>query len=256
MSFFYSHFKGATIDTQLLNDEVYPGDTLNGEIYIKGDDNEKVLVSGIYMYLWTEVNVKGEMKKMILQEQRLTEPFEILPKEEKTKVFKFPVPINCPFSTSFQHVYLSAGLDIKNVGDPTDDDFVRILPEPISCRLLDKLIQIGFTENENSGEIVEVLPNDSAFSNFKLDIPYVQKFSFVALKGDYANKFDECEIYFDIHPSHVNVLFKLDTKPVDEKSILNEQLNRDKKDYKFTIQVDDSTHFENQLVTYLTDILK
>jgi len=91
----------ATVDARLFDDVLIPGELLNGEVNITGGDVEQE-IDDIYLYIATtykrEVDDTTVTEECILVKYRLSERFNLQPREAKVIPFSFPLPDETPLT--------------------------------------------------------------------------------------------------------------------------------------------------------------
>ncbi|MGL5358676.1 MAG: sporulation protein, partial [Shewanella sp.] len=135
---------GASVDTQLADHRLQPGQSFQATIVIKGGDVPQQ-ISGLDLALMTKVKVSSDngdyFKNYKLASWRLTESFEIKAGEVRELPFSGQLHPETPFTrlpvrNNQCKVWLQTGLDIDMAWDPTDIDTLEILLTPLAQQLL------------------------------------------------------------------------------------------------------------------------
>lgn len=143
----------AKVDTILDQMSVYQGETLKGYVHIKGGDVEQQ-IDAIIIKLNTEVKVESEesvsYQTFTLDKLAAVQPFVIQANEEKQVPFEMKLhdetPITAVNALKNQcHVWLETTLDIGFAIDPRDRDFIEVKPLPVVSKVIDAIVQAGFT---------------------------------------------------------------------------------------------------------------
>lgn len=142
----------ASVDTQLLDNRLLPGQTFNAKIVIQGG-NVAQTISGLDLALMTKVKVStdnGEyFKNHRLASWRLSDSFDIKAGETKEIPFSGKLHPETPFTqlpvrNNQCQVWLQTGVDIDAAIDPTDNDSLVIMPTPILEHVLSAMETLGF----------------------------------------------------------------------------------------------------------------
>lgn len=218
----------AQVETTLSDNRVKLGDKLKGAIEIKGG-REKERIASIFLTIWTFIESHDERKKLTLKSEKLIEPIEINPGEEKTVPFEIMIDYGFPISTRLNTVYLSTELDTKEVNDPKDMDVLTLIPDDFTNQMFQAMKELGFKQSYQTGRILERL-KDENFKHFEEKKNYVQEFDY--LDND---QFDDAKLYFDVNANKINMVIKLDTKPHNFKTFIKEKKRKDKQVFSLTI---------------------
>lgn len=212
----------AKVDTRLGKKSYIVGETIEGEVYIKGGNTEQT-IDNIYLTLMTDYEVEVDDHKVRrtceLDKILLTEPFTIGANEEKVVLFKMKIPHEAPVTLGKTRIWIQTGLDIKNAIDPKDTDFLEIKPHPLVMGFLDAVSRLGFRLYQ--------VDSEKAPSYFRNGLPFVQEFEFKAISGEFARKLDELEAVFQLTEDEANVLLQIDRRARGFSSFLAESLNMD-----------------------------
>jgi sporulation-control protein len=133
----------ATVDTRLESKQFHPGDTVKGEVLVKGGQAPQDITT-IYLYLVADVSKGDKKTQVIIEKYQLSQPFTIQAEERKLIPFQVKLPMSTPMSTGNYPVYFKTGLDIKMAIDPTDLDKIEVFPTPLVQKLLKQVEDAGF----------------------------------------------------------------------------------------------------------------
>lgn len=234
----------AKVDTRIDNPRVRAGDSIKGEVHIKGGSIEQI-IENIYMYLYTEyikeVNDNKIKQKEILMTYNLGDKLVIKPGEQQVLPFQFTIPDNTPVSINRQKTYLSTGLDIEMAIDPTDLDPLHILPHPTMQAVFDVLDRMGFKHSYDSGRC----EYRRGFGR----LPFVQEFE-LKPTAKYRTQLDELELIFTFQSDGVQVFMEVDKRARGLGGLLLEAMDLDEHYVRFRI-----SHQEAQDLARIEQIL-
>ena len=129
------------------------------------------------------------------------------------------------------------GLDIKRAIDPSDKDYIDVVPGPLVEALFQAFEQLGLTMMEASCEAIDVMRRDQ--------LPFMQEFEFKSDRGPFFQKLDELEVVCCPSEDGVDVWLEIDRKVRGLGSLVAEMMGQDKSHVYFSFGDDD--------VPYLTD---
>lgn len=182
----------ATIDTKLEGTQFFPGDTVRGEVFIRGGQAEQQ-VDDIYLYLVVDISKNDKKISHVLKKYQLSTSFLIAENDNHSVPFEIKLPLETPMSSGAFPVYLKTGLDIKMAKDPSDTDRIEILPTPYVQQVLQQFEDAGFVlyqvHNEYDGQY---------------DPPFFQMLKYKPT-GMYHGFVDELLIYINHNGSEVNM---------------------------------------------------
>lgn len=143
---------GATVDTQLIDNRLLPGQIFHATIVVKGG-NVPQQISGLDLALMTKVKVSSDngdyFKNHRLASWRLTESFDIQAGEIREIPFSGKLHPETPFTqlpvrNNQSQVWLQTGVDIDTALDPSDIDALVIMPTAIAEHVLKAMDALGF----------------------------------------------------------------------------------------------------------------
>ncbi|BCL39466.1 sporulation protein [Nostoc sp. MS1] len=222
----------AKVDTKLFTNSVVPGETLEGEVYIRGGDVAQN-IDDIYIKLATEYERETEdstvTEECVLINYRLSERLSIEPKEEVVIPFSLVLPHEMPLTLGRTPVYIRTGLEIKSAINPRDRDYLEVRPHPLMQRVLQAVENLGFHLYKVDCEYTH---------HFSGTYPFVQEFEFRP-NGKYRNTLDELEIIFLLKPDYLEVLLELDKRARGWKGLLEEVFDVDERYARLMVKQSD-----------------
>lgn len=233
----------AKVDTKLENDKVTPGGEVRGVVEIQGGNAEQQ-ISDIYLTLNTTYVKESDDKKYTVTGQveryHITESFTLKANERRDIPFSFILPIDTPLSYGKSKVWLSTGLDIKNAVDPTDKDYIQVVPNELVNAVLHAVSNLGFRIREVE---CEQAPN-----RLRRRLPFIQEFEFVPTGGPFRGRLDELEIvFFPVSLNQTEILMQVDRKVRGLGGFLSEALSMDESNLRLTINQSDIPHLQQKL---------
>ncbi|WP_053366845.1 sporulation protein [Bacillus sp. FJAT-27245] len=226
---------GTKVDTKLERDTLVPGETVRGIVEITGGNIEQ-MIDSIYLSLNTTYQKESGDKKynvaMAIDRFKLSEPFVIRPNEKKELPFSFRLPLDAPVTIGRTKVWLSTGLDIKNAVDPTDTDYVRVLPNKGMSAILSAVEDLGFRLREADCEQVPY--------RLRRRLPFVQEFEYVPVSGRFRGRLDELEVVmFPGEGGEIEVLLQVDRRARGLGGFLSEALSMDESNVRLLVTESD-----------------
>ncbi|WP_019155857.1 sporulation protein [Robertmurraya massiliosenegalensis] len=228
MSFFNKMFASvgigaAKVDTKLERDIVAPGEEVRGIVVIQGGKTEQS-IDAIYLTLNTTYIKESDDKKYTKTGQvdkfKLTEPFIIRANERREIPISFRLPSDTPLTLGKTKVWVSTGLDIKNAVDPSDKDFIRVVPNHLMESVLNAVSDLGFRLRETECE--------EAPYKMRRRLPFVQEFEFVPITGAFRGRLDELElVFFPTSSEQLEIMMQVDRRARGIGSLFAEALNMD-----------------------------
>ncbi|WP_166689190.1 sporulation protein [Bacillus albus] len=233
----------AKVDTVLEKDEYIVGEEIHGKVHITGGSVSQQIES-IYLTLSTsyvrEVDDKKVTTTYDLERVRLTEPFSVELNEKKEIPFSF----NMPLTLGMKTVWVHTGLDIKRSIDPSDRDYIQVLPNALLNSVLESVNQLGFKARHIE---CEELPY-----RLRKQVPFAQEFEFVPVSGEYYGKLDELELL--ILPSaydRLEIIMEVDRKSRGLAGLFAEALDLDEKVIRFTVTNEDIPAMKEKINNYI-----
>ncbi|MEH7115870.1 sporulation protein [Neobacillus vireti] len=240
MSFFNKVFASvgigaAEVDTKLEKDTYMPGETVQGVVAIKGGKIDQQ-IDEIYLALNTTYLRESDERKYsvtaTIDRFRLTTPFTIRAKENKDIPFSFQLPYDTPLSIGRSKVWVTTGLDIKGAVDPSDQDYLKVVPNPLMSAVFETIDQLGFRLREADCE--------EAPRRLRGRLPFVQEFEFVPTSGLFRGRLDELEVvFFPGGNGTVDIMFQVDRRARGLAGLFSEALGTDETNVRLTITNED-----------------
>lgn len=233
----------AKVDTKLESDTVIPGGEIRGVVEIQGGNVEQ-RIDDIYLTLNTTYIKETDDKKYTVPAQidrfRITESFLLMANERKVIPFSFILPPDTPLSVGRTKVWIATGLEIKNAVDPTDKDYLRVVPNQIMDSVLQAINGLGFRLREAECE--------QAPHRLRRRLPFIQEFEFVPSSGPFRGRLDELEItFFPVSAYEIEILMQVDRKVRGLSSLFSEALNMDESNIRFTVNQGDIPHMQQKI---------
>jgi sporulation-control protein len=248
MSFFNKVFASvgigaAKVDTKLERDTLTAGETVKGVVEIHGG-NVAQQIDEIYLSLHTTYLKESDDKKYsvtaTIDRFRLVEAFAIQPNERKEIPFSFVLPSDTPISLGRTKIWVATGLDIKGAVDPTDKDYIRVLPNALISAIFSAFEDLGFRMREADCE--------EAPYRLRKRLPFVQEFEFIPTSGPFRGRFDEIEVVFhNITNDSVEVYLQVDRRARGLGGFLAEALEMDETNLRLTITRNDIPNLRAKL---------
>jgi sporulation-control protein len=248
MSFFNKMFASvgigsATVDTKLEKDTYMPGEEVRGVIVVTGGNVDQD-ISDIYLSLNTfylkESNDRKTNVAASIERYRLTEPFSITKNDRKEIPFSIKLPEDTPLSIGRTNIWVTTGLDIKNAIDPSDKDYLKIIPSALVTSVFQSMEDLGFRLREAECE--------EAPHRLRRRFPFVQEFEFVPISGPFRGRLDELEIIF--YPSSqksMDLLLQVDRRARGLGGLLAEALEMDETNVRMTVSAEDIPYLTQKL---------
>ncbi|HEY9062200.1 MAG TPA: sporulation protein [Pseudobacteroides sp.] len=241
----------AKVDARIDNPCVSVGDDISGVVHVMGGNIEQE-INKIYLKLMTyymkEVENSGRVKQTVeIAKIELNETFTIRPKETRAIPFSMMIPFETPVSLQKDSVWISTGLDVKLALDPSDKDYLNVVPHPYMGCVLDALCEdLGFrlakVETEYTGRLGRGLP-------------FVQEFEFRA-GGQFRNSLDELEIVFYPDYNGLQMIMEIDRSARGAKGFLLEIMDMDESVIQINIPASEFEKGRRYIADYLYDTIK
>ncbi|WP_026694926.1 sporulation protein [Peribacillus kribbensis] len=212
----------AKVDTRLSAEHFQPGGKVDGIIETRGGSVQQK-VEEIYLTLNTsynkEIDDKTYTHKAVLYQKELNEPFIVEPGEIKNINFSFILPYETPLTYGRTKVWVSTQLDIRNAADPSDEDYIDVIPGELVHSCLLSLTELGFRLHKADCEAVK---------NHRHQAPFLQEFEFIPTKGPFYRALDEVELCFvSVNEDHATVIMEIDRKARGLSGLFAEAMDMD-----------------------------
>ncbi|WP_080845755.1 sporulation protein [Cytobacillus gottheilii] len=233
----------AKVDTKLESDKVMPGGEVKGIVEINGGNTEQQ-ISDIYLTLNTTYIKESDDKKYNVTGQieryHITEAFTLNANERREIPFSFILPLDTPLSYGKTKVWLATGLDIKNAVDPTDKDYITVVPNDLVNSVLHEVSNLGFRIREVECE--------QAPRRVRGRLPFIQEFEFVPTSGPFRGRLDELEIvFFPVSLNQTEIIMQVDRKARGLGGFLSEAMSMDETNLRLTIHQSDLPNLQQKL---------
>jgi sporulation-control protein len=248
MSFFNKVFASvgigsAAVDTKLEKDTYMPGETVNGVVEIKGGKVEQQ-VDEIYLTLNTTYLRESDDKKYTvtaaIERFRVTTPFVVRPNEKKDIPFSFQLPFDSPLSIGRSKVWVTTGLDIKGGVDPSDKDYLKVVPNPLMSAVFTAIEHLGFRIREADCE--------EAPRRLRGRLPFVQEFEFVPTSGVFRGKLDELEVvFFPSGNGNLDIMFQVDRRANGLAGLFSEAIGADETNVRLSVTNTDIPYIQQKI---------
>ncbi|MDE3839260.1 sporulation protein SpoOM [Bacillus methanolicus] len=233
----------AAVDTKLEKDTLTAGEEVRGAVEIRGGSIEQK-IDEIYLSLYTtfikEVDDKKFTDTALIDRFRLTESFTIHPNETKIMPFSFRLPDDTPITAGKTKIWISTGLDIKNAVDPTDKDFIKVLPNPVMNAVFQAVSNLGFRLREAECE--------EAPFRMRRRLPIIQEFEFVPVSGPFRGRLDELElVFFPASGGAMDLIMQVDRRARGLGGFLAEALEMDETNVRVTVSPSDIPNMQQKI---------
>lgn len=183
----------ATVDLQLDRDQWRLGETMTGSIRIEGGEVEQ-RIHDLQVVLMMRAHVKGNHVTRPVQMIRVLSKFVVKEKPFVQEVpFQFTLPHDLAMTSQAVQYFLHTRLDVEQALDPTDQDYVAILPPLHIEKVFQALEQLDFRQKPGSGKLTA----------------YGQEFSFAPIRP-MGIPLKELEVIFFDAPDQLHLLVELD----------------------------------------------
>jgi len=237
----------AQVDTKLEKDKVTPGGEIRGVVHIKGG-NTGQKVDEIYLGLNTTYLKESNDRKInvpvVIDRVRLNEPFTIGPGETKEIPFSFVLPLDVPISIGRTKIWVTTALDIKNAVDPSDKDYLHVIPNRLMDAVLNSVEDLGFRLREADCE--------QAPYRLRKRLPFIQEFEFVPVMGSFRGRLDELElVFFQVSENETEIYMQVDRRARGLGGFLSEALEMDESNIRFSVTSSDIPGLRQKLETII-----
>lgn len=248
MSFFNKVFASvgigsAAVDTKLEKDTYMPGEIVNGVVEIKGGKVEQQ-VDEIYLTLNTTYLRESDDKKYTvtapIDRFRLTTPFTVRPNEKKDIPFSFQLPFDTPLSIGRSKIWVTTGLDIKGGVDPSDKDYLKVVPNQLMSAVFNAIDTLGFRIREADCE--------EASRRLRGRLPFVQEFEFVPTSGLFRGRLDELEVvFFPSGNGTIDIMFQVDRRARGLAGLFSEAMGADETNVRLSVSNADIPNLQQKI---------
>ena len=213
----------AQVNTKLDRNRLTAGDVVSGVVEVIGGNVEQQ-IDTIYLTLYTtyikEMNDKKYTDKAAIARFTVSEPFTIGVGEKRSIPFSFNLPYTTPITAGKTKIWVQTELDIKLAVDPTDKDYIEVLPSSLASQVLKAITSLGFRRYSAECEKAPLRINTPH--------PFIQEFEYRATDSFYRSRLDELEVTFiNQSDNHIEVLLQIDRRVRGLGSLLSEALDLD-----------------------------
>lgn len=183
----------AKVDLQLDRSGYRLGETMTGVVRIEGGNVEQRIsdLSAIFMM---KAYVKGQEVTKPVQLFPVRNNFTVQPKPSVLEIpFAFELPEGLAMSTPSIQYYLHTKLDVEMALDPTDMDYIQVLPPVAVEQVMNALDRLDLRQKSDSGKLT----------------PYGQEFSFFPATN-LGIPLKELEVIFFAAPGELKLLVEMD----------------------------------------------
>ncbi|WP_338469537.1 sporulation protein [Niallia sp. XMNu-256] len=238
----------ATVDTRLEQEQMVPGEEMKGIVEIRGGKTDQ-RIDDIYISINTQYIKESDDKKVYvttpIERFRLAAAFSMKANERREIPFSFTLPLDTPVTFGRTKIWVATGLDIKNAIDPTDKDYIKVLPNALLNGVLTSISDLGFRLREVECE--------QASYRMRKRLPFIQEFEFVPISGSFRGRLDELELVFiPSSATTADLWFQIDRKARGLGGFLAEALEMDETNVRISITQNDLPTLTNQLESLIT----
>ena len=224
----------AKVDTKLQSSKFTAGDVVSGVTEIVGGNVDQQ-IDTIYLTLYTtfikDSNDKKYYDKAVIARFTISEPFTISAGEKRAIPFSFNLPYTTPITRGKTKVWVQTELDIKRGIDPTDKDYIEVLPAPIAAKVMNSIRALGF----------RLKSADCERAPHKIQSPqsFIQEFEFSVANAQYRRYLEELELTFiNQSAQHVELLLQIDRRARGLGGLFAEALDMDETYIRLTFTKD------------------
>ncbi len=200
---------GPSVETVLTGAHLLPGDTLHGEIHLRGGGHD-AHVEQVTLAFVAVVEVGDDAGEAAREFHRwaVTGPFTLPAGQSVTVPFALPTPWELPVGTVYGQplhgttLAVRTELEISGAVDQGDLDAVTVGPLASQQRVLDAFATLGF---HFTGADLE----EGYLSGVAQELPFYQEIEF-APPGEYAGRISEVELTFVASPHGLTVVLEAD----------------------------------------------
>lgn len=221
----------ATVNTKLEKEMYMPGEAAKGIIEVKGGSIDQN-IDEIYLSLNTTYLKESDDRKhtvtACMDRFRLTESFTVKANEKKEIAFSFHLPYDTPLTIGRTKIWVTTGLNIKNALDPSDKDYIYLIPTPLMSAVFKSMEDLGFRLREADCEEVTL--------RHRRRFPFVQEFEFVPITGDFRGRLDEIElVFYPVNQGLMEIMLQVDRRARGLGGLLAEAFEMDESTLKLTV---------------------
>lgn len=145
-----------------------------------------------------------------------------------------------PLSIGSSKVWVTTGLDIKGGVDPSDKDYLKVVPNPLMTAVFNAVENLGFRIGEADCE--------EAPRRLRSRLPFVQEFEFVPTSGPFRGRLDELEIvFFPSGNGGLDIMFQVDRKARGLAGLFSEALGTDETNVRLSVSNADIPYIQQKI---------
>lgn len=240
----------AKVDTRLDTDHIAAGEEVSGVVIITGGQLEQK-IDNLYLYIKTQYQKEENDHKVtrdaVIERVLLSRGFTVQANETKELPFVFTLPAHTPVTLRRSPVWVETGLDIAMAVDPTDRDYIEVMPHVYSQTVLDALDRLGFRLRE--------VTNDYA-PRFGGELPFVQEFEFVPASGPFRGLLDELEVLFFVQEDGLELFLQIDRRARGFSGLLSEALELDESFVRFHLPASELQYGADHVADQLEALIR
>lgn len=204
---------GPSVDTVLMNPRVRPGETLTGEVRIRGGDHQvdiQYVALGLVARVEVEHGDSEHTRTTEFYRANVSGPFRLLPGEPRTIPFGLPVPWETPIcevnGIPLRGMVLGCRTELavaKEI-DKGDLDPISVLPLPSQEAVLDGFGRLGF--RFRSADLEMGRP-----AGVPQHLPFYQEIEFYP-PPSHSRRISEVELTFVTSPEGLSIVLEADKR--------------------------------------------
>jgi sporulation-control protein len=142
-------------------------------------------------------------------------------------------------------VWVETGLDIQMAVNPTDRDYIQVVPSEEIQTVLDAIDLLGFRLREVTNEYAPRLGGS---------LPFVQEFEFVPTR-QFRGRLDELEVMFFPRGGDLQLLLQIDRRARGFGGFLAEAMDADETFVRVTLQESELRRGAHATASLLEDVI-
>ncbi len=183
----------ANVDLRLDQPAFRLGETMTGAIHVEGGSVEQ-RISDLSVLLMMKTYINGQEVTRPVESIPVLKGFIVQPKPYQQDIpFTYQIPATLAVSTPSLQYFLHTKLDVEMALDPTDLDYVQILPPKRIEKVIEALQRHDFRQKPDSGKLT----------------PHGQEFSFFPGRS-IGVPLNELEVTFFDSPEELRLFVELD----------------------------------------------
>ncbi|MCF6138966.1 sporulation protein [Pseudalkalibacillus berkeleyi] len=243
----------AVVDTKLKENTFQAGGNIQGVVEVQGGKVDQN-IDDIYIYLMTEylreVDDRTVTETHVLGKYHVADSFTVTANESMEIPFEIPLSHDVPLSMGKTPIWLKTALDIKQAVDPTDHDYITVIPNELVDRIFTAVEQLGFRLRKSSCLHVK--------GHMQRNHPFVQEFEYVPTSGPFQGELDEIELIIYPDQNHVQLMIEVDKRGKGLFGFLEDALDLDEQKSMMNISRAETEDvqslkdmFENHIRSYM-----